>query len=76
MIALSSVLGDYDGPSNVGQTIIPNGIIIAGIDASRVFLSCGGSARGLEFRGDGSGSHAEVHDVTIRDCVGDYGKGV
>lgn len=69
-----SFSGDYKGASNVGQTIYPNGIVIAGVDASRVFLSCEGSTRGLLFQGDGSGSHAEVHDLTVRDCVGDYGQ--
>jgi hypothetical protein len=69
-----SFSGDYKGASNVGLSIYPNGIVIAGVDASRVFLSCEGSTRGLLFQGDGSGSHAEVHDLTVRDCVGDYGQ--
>ena len=73
-IKLKPLPGDYKGAFNVGQSITPNGIIISGVNSSRVFLSCEGSARGLAFLGDGTGSHAEVRDLTIRDCVGDYGR--
>ena len=73
-IKLKPLSGDYKGAFNVGQSITPNGIIISGVNSSRVFLSCEGSARGLAFLGDGTGSHAEVRDLTIRDCVGDYGR--